>query len=84
MCFMRMVDLVTNFVFKLQFKEMGGRARPSEPPRALEQSAEKKKGLGDWINKLKPVNEEKDHWVTISFLSFHFYVCYLSMSKGFC
>ncbi|XP_048502637.1 protein FREE1 isoform X2 [Beta vulgaris subsp. vulgaris] len=56
-----LLDTVT--AATVQFKEMGGRARPSEPTRALEQSAEKKKGLGDWINKLKPVNEEKDHWV---------------------
>ena len=42
---------------------MGGSIRPAEPPKALEQSSDKKKGLTDWINKLKPVNEEKDHWV---------------------
>ncbi|KAK9748548.1 hypothetical protein RND81_02G065900 [Saponaria officinalis] len=47
----------------VQFKEMGGRIRPSESSKALEPSSEKKKGLGDWIYKLKPVNEEKDHWV---------------------
>lgn len=47
----------------VQFKEMGGRVRPSESFKAPEQPAEKKKGLTDWINKLKPVNEEKDHWV---------------------
>lgn len=47
----------------VQFKEMGGRIRSSEPPKALEQSADKKKGFADWITKLKPVNEEKDHWV---------------------
>ncbi|KAH9625465.1 hypothetical protein KSS87_008128 [Heliosperma pusillum] len=46
----------------VQFKEMG-RTRPSEAPKSLELSSEKKKGLGDWITKLKPVNEEKDHWV---------------------
>ncbi|KAK7267832.1 hypothetical protein RIF29_20511 [Crotalaria pallida] len=23
----------------------------------------KKKGLGDWMNSIKPANEEKDHWV---------------------
>ncbi|XP_021864337.2 protein FREE1-like isoform X2 [Spinacia oleracea] len=42
---------------------MGGRIRSSEPPKAMDQSAEKKKGFADWMNKLKPVNEEKDHWV---------------------
>lgn len=47
----------------VQFKEMGGRSRPAEVSKALEQPAEKKKGIADWINKLKPVNEEKDHWV---------------------
>ncbi|KAJ8423807.1 hypothetical protein Cgig2_032954 [Carnegiea gigantea] len=47
----------------VQFKEMGGRIRPAEVSKALEQPAEKKKGIADWINKLKPVNEEKDHWV---------------------
>ncbi|XP_074279102.1 protein FREE1 [Silene latifolia] len=47
----------------VQFKEMGGRIRPSEASKSLEVPSEKKKGLGDWITKLKPVNEEKDHWV---------------------
>lgn len=47
----------------VQFKEMGGRIRPSEPPKALEQPGEKKKVFTEWISKLKPVNEEKDHWV---------------------
>lgn len=47
----------------VQFKEMGGRIRPSEASKAPEQSTEKKKGFTDWITKLKPINEEKDHWV---------------------
>lgn len=28
-----------------------------------EQTSEKKKGLVDWLNLMKPGNEEKDHWV---------------------
>ena len=53
----------------LQFKEMGGedsinrRALTSDASRQSEQAAEKKKGFADWINIIKPVNEEKDHWV---------------------
>lgn len=43
---------------------MGGRSRPSDAPRINEQQAEKKKGLADWMNLIKPSNEEKDHWVT--------------------
>lgn len=42
---------------------MGGRSRPSETPKIVEQPTEKKKGFADWMNKIKPVNEEKDHWV---------------------
>ncbi|CAI9763809.1 unnamed protein product [Fraxinus pennsylvanica] len=41
----------------VQFKEMGGRIRPSEQP------TEKRRGFADWMNRIKPVNEEKDHWV---------------------
>lgn len=33
-----------------------------------EQSAEKKKGFPEWINLMKPGNEEKDHWVCLIFL----------------
>ncbi|KAK3007709.1 hypothetical protein RJ639_015054, partial [Escallonia herrerae] len=47
----------------VQLKEMGGRSRPSDSYKGIEQSTEKKKGLGDWMNMIKPVNEEKDHWV---------------------
>ncbi|KAG2257196.1 hypothetical protein Bca4012_094367 [Brassica carinata] len=57
-----LLDTVTAAMF--QAKEIGGSSRP--PPvsaKLVEQSAEKKKGLGDWMNKIKPVNEEKDHWV---------------------
>ncbi|CAN6481209.1 unnamed protein product [Victoria cruziana] len=48
----------------VQLKEMGGRSKGDiEPARLPEQTAERKKGLVDWINIIKPVNEEKDHWV---------------------
>lgn len=46
---------------------MGGSSRPSESFKTNEQSLEKKKGFADWMNLIKPANEEKDHWV-ISFL----------------
>ncbi|GAB4852562.1 hypothetical protein Ancab_016775 [Ancistrocladus abbreviatus] len=43
---------------------MGGRSsRPADSLKVPERAAEKKKGLGDWMNLLKPSNEEKDHWV---------------------
>ncbi|KAJ6731095.1 PROTEIN FREE1 [Salix viminalis] len=44
-------------------KEMGGRIRPSDASKTTEQSTEKKKGLGEWMNLIKPGSEEKDHWV---------------------
>ncbi|XP_020254417.1 LOW QUALITY PROTEIN: protein FREE1 [Asparagus officinalis] len=51
----------------VQLKEMGGNdslvrssTDASKPP---EQTADKKKGLADWMNFVKPGNEEKDHWV---------------------
>ncbi|CAK9178398.1 unnamed protein product [Ilex paraguariensis] len=47
----------------VQFKEMGGRNRPPESSKMVEQPNEKKKGLGDLMNLMKPANEEKDHWV---------------------
>ncbi|KAK9271090.1 hypothetical protein L1049_026679 [Liquidambar formosana] len=47
----------------VQFKEMGGRSRPSDFSKTTEQPTEKKKGFGDWMNFVKPGNEEKDHWV---------------------
>ncbi|KAJ0702237.1 putative chromatin regulator PHD family [Helianthus annuus] len=56
-----LLDTVTAATF--QFKEMGGRSRPVEAVKLTEQSTEKKKGLGDWMNIIKPPNEEKDHWV---------------------
>lgn len=48
---------------KLQYKEIGGGSRPSEYPKTAEQPTEKKKGFVDLMNLIKPVNEEKDHWV---------------------
>ncbi|KAL5557840.1 hypothetical protein UlMin_034051 [Ulmus minor] len=47
----------------VQLKEMGGVNRPTENSKMIEQPSEKKKGLGDWMNMIKPPNEEKDHWV---------------------
>ncbi|XP_073059742.1 protein FREE1-like [Primulina eburnea] len=55
------LDTVTAAV--VQFKEMNGRSQPSESPKVAVQSTEKKKGFGDLMNLIKPVNEEKDHWV---------------------
>ncbi|CAN4094010.1 unnamed protein product [Withania somnifera] len=55
-----LLDTVT--AATVQFKEMCGRIRSSESPKVAEQPTEKKKGLADWINIVKPVNEEKDHW----------------------
>lgn len=50
----------------------------SESPKVAEQPTEKKKGLTDWINIVKTVNEEKDHWVT-SFILFCFYTPHFYM-----
>lgn len=49
----------------VQLKEMGGnRIRGSvDTGKPSEQATEKKKGFGDWMNLIKPGNEEKDHWV---------------------
>lgn len=59
----------------LQFKEMGGkdsfRSNSSDSGKLAEQTNEKKKGLGDWMNMIKPGNEEKDHWVRLPHI--HFY-----------
>ncbi|KAL7117547.1 hypothetical protein ACP275_03G078000 [Erythranthe tilingii] len=46
----------------IQYKEMSGASRPSEYPKIAEQPTEKKKGF-DLLNLIKPLNEEKDHWV---------------------
>lgn len=42
---------------------MSGRTRPAEYPKVTEQATEKKKGFTDLLHLIKPVNEEKDHWV---------------------
>lgn len=49
-----------------QLKEMGG-SKPSDRPEVSEQPFDKKKGFGDWVNLIKPGNEEKDHWVRFLF-----------------
>ncbi|KAF8406614.1 hypothetical protein HHK36_008704 [Tetracentron sinense] len=46
----------------VQLKEMGGRSKPSDSVNLSEQTNEKKKGFVDWVNLIKPGNEEKDHW----------------------
>ncbi|ONI32342.1 hypothetical protein PRUPE_1G362200 [Prunus persica] len=56
-----LLDTVT--AATVQLKEMGGRIKPTESLKPSEQSAERKKGLTDWMNIIKPGNEEKDHWV---------------------
>jgi hypothetical protein len=56
-----LLDIVT--AATVQGKEMGGSIMPSKSFKLNEQSTEKKKGFTDWINLVKPVNEEKDHWV---------------------
>ncbi|KAJ8762286.1 hypothetical protein K2173_007443 [Erythroxylum novogranatense] len=56
-----LLDTVT--AATVQLKEMGGSSRPSDLPKTIEQPNEKKKGFGDWMNLMKPSNEEKDHWV---------------------
>ncbi|RZC66740.1 hypothetical protein C5167_010444 [Papaver somniferum] len=60
-----LLDTVT--AATIQFKEMGGkdsfRSNSSDSGKLAEQANEKKKGLGDWMNMIKPGNEEKDHWV---------------------
>ncbi|WVZ78459.1 hypothetical protein U9M48_026165 [Paspalum notatum var. saurae] len=52
----------------VQFKEMGGssisRSRATaDAARPAEQQNERKKNFLDWRNLMKPMNEEKDHWV---------------------
>jgi hypothetical protein len=49
----------------MQFKEMGGRIRPSDTSKTTEQPTEKKKGFGDLMNLIKPGSEEKEHWVKL-------------------
>ncbi|XP_043708887.1 protein FREE1-like [Telopea speciosissima] len=47
----------------VQLKEMSGRFKTSDSVKTSEQSTDRKKGLADWMNLIKPGNEEKDHWV---------------------
>lgn len=56
-----LLDTVT--AATVQIKEMGGSSTPSDSLKTNEQPTDKKKGFGDWMNLIKPVNEEKDHWV---------------------
>lgn len=56
-----LLDIVT--AATVQLKEMGGSRRPSESSKMVELATEKKKGFTDWMNLIKPGNEEKDHWV---------------------
>uniref|UniRef100_A0A7N0T0D9 FYVE-type domain-containing protein n=1 Tax=Kalanchoe fedtschenkoi TaxID=63787 RepID=A0A7N0T0D9_KALFE len=55
------LDIVT--AATVQIKEMGGTSRPSDYSKTAEQQPEKKKGFTDWVNIIKPANEEKEHWV---------------------
>jgi hypothetical protein len=54
-----LLDTVTAAI--VQLKEMGGRIKPSDSIKSAEQPTEKKRF--DWVNLMKSVNEEKDHWV---------------------
>ncbi|XP_073012375.1 protein FREE1-like [Typha latifolia] len=60
-----LLDTVT--AATVQFKEMGGNSLSrgkgaADAGKPSEQPNEKKKGF-DWMNLIKPINEEKDHWV---------------------
>ncbi|CAD6246946.1 unnamed protein product [Miscanthus lutarioriparius] len=59
---------VLSTFFGLQFKEMGGssisRSRAiADVAKPAEQQNERRKIFLDWRNLMKPMNEEKDHWV---------------------
>ncbi|XP_064949665.1 protein FREE1-like [Musa acuminata AAA Group] len=53
----------------VQLKEMGGNGsltrgeEAADASKVSDQSAERKKSLVNWMNLIKPANEEKDHWV---------------------
>jgi len=54
--------------FGLQFKEMGGNSISrnraiADVAKPAEQQNERRKNFLDWRNLMKPMNEEKDHWV---------------------
>ncbi|XP_051140924.1 protein FREE1-like [Andrographis paniculata] len=55
------LDTVT--AASIQSKEIGSSSNPADQIKGSEQSVEKKKVFIDWKNLMKPVNEEKDHWV---------------------
>ncbi|XP_052201886.1 protein FREE1 [Diospyros lotus] len=55
------LDIVT--AATVQFKEMGGRSKPSDSWKPPELPAEKKKGFADLMYLIRPGNEEKDHWI---------------------
>lgn len=57
----KILDTVT--AASIQVKEMGESSKPSDLIKGPEQSVERKKGLIDWVNLIKPDNVEKDHWV---------------------
>ncbi|KAL2497616.1 RING/FYVE/PHD zinc finger superfamily protein [Abeliophyllum distichum] len=57
----KILDTVT--AASIQVKEMGESSKPSDLIKGSEQSLERKKGFIDWMNLIKPVNVEKDHWV---------------------
>ncbi|XP_038718003.1 protein FREE1-like isoform X1 [Tripterygium wilfordii] len=56
-----LLDIIT--AATVQVKEMGGSSRALDSSVTTEQATEKKKGFVDWMNLIKPPNEEKDHWV---------------------
>ena len=60
---------------------MGGTSKPFESLKTAEQPTEKKKGIADWMNKIKPGNEEKDHWVMLECSKF-FALFYLDPSSN--
>ncbi|PIA27853.1 hypothetical protein AQUCO_07500040v1 [Aquilegia coerulea] len=60
-------NTILDTVTAATIQEIGGkdsfRSRQSDPGKQSEQPTEKKKGFTDWVNLIKPGNEEKDHWV---------------------
>ncbi|CAK7334201.1 unnamed protein product [Dovyalis caffra] len=48
---------------RVQLKEMGGKHLFSDSSKVSDQSTEKKKRIADWMKLVKPINEEKVHWV---------------------
>jgi hypothetical protein len=67
-------------LFFLQFKEMGGssisRSKSiADAASPSEQQGENRKNFLDWRNLMKPLNEEKDHWVSSFFVSIRNEAC---------